>query len=909
MSSGSSGSSGRTEPGTPADREQARGDLPAALRADVRLLADTLGRVLVESGGPDLLADVERLRELMITARREPDGPSADEARELVASWPLDRAEEVTRAFTAYFHLANLAEEHHRSRTLRERDTAVPGRDPAPAGSISAALADLGASLGTDHAAGLLRGLEFRPVLTAHPTEARRVALTNVIARVEDLLAVLDDPRRGASERAELLRRLAEEVDVLWRSDQLRTIRPGPLDEVRAAMAVFDDTLFRTVPAVYRALDDALQPDTAGSAPPIAPAFVRLGSWIGGDRDGNPNVTAAVTRDAMGIQSEHALLALERTASRIGRTLTLSAGSTPPSAQLVALLGRARASDPAVMADLDQRSAGEPHRIALLYFGSRIGGTRRRDADLAYARPEQLLADLRTVQESLVAAGAPRQAYGELQQLVWQVQTFGFHLAELEVRQHSAVHARALADLAEHGVESSALAPMTEEVLAMIRVVAAIQRRFGATACRRYVVSFTQGPDDLAAVGELARYALGDAADETELDVVPLFETGADLANSVDILERVVADPRVAARLAANGRRFEVMLGYSDSAKDVGPTSATLALHDAQARLVEWAARHDIALTMFHGRGGALGRGGGPANRAIVAQAAGSVAGRFKVTEQGEVIFARYGQESIARRHIEQVAAATLQAWEPAVADAARTSAQRFAPMAATLDAASKAAYHRLIRADGFAGWFAQVTPLDEIGQLQIGSRPARRGLSGVEARASLSLDDLRAIPWVFAWSQARVNLPGWYGLGSGLAAVGDLDVLRAAREQWPLFTVMLENAEMSLAKADRRIAARYLALGDREDLAQLVLDEYDVTREWVLAVSGHRRLLEDRRVLGRAVQLRDPYVDALSVLQLRALGELRRSDSTEADPDTARLRRLLLQTVNGVSAGLQNTG
>ena len=901
--------------GSARDREQARTDLPAALRADVRLLADTLGRVLVESGGPELLADVERLRELMITARREPDSHAFDTAGQLVAGWSLQRAEEVSRAFTAYFHLANLAEEHHRRRTLRERDTAVPGRDPAPAGSIGAALAQLDDAVGPDRTRELLAGLEFRPVLTAHPTEARRVALTNAISRVEGLLADLDDPRDGALERAGLHRRLVEQVDVLWRSDQLRTARPGPLDEVRSAMAVFDDTLFRVVPAVYRALDDVLQPERAGAAPPLAPAFLRLGSWIGGDRDGNPNVTAAFTRDAMGIQAEHALIALERATSRIGRTLTLSASSTPASPELTALLGRARAADPGVVADLDVRSPGEPHRIALLYLAARVAGTRRRDADLSYRHPDELVADLRVVQQSLSAAGAVRQAWGELQHLVWQVETFGFHLAELEVRQHSAVHARALADITEHGVGSGALEPMTVEVLDTIRVVAAIQRRFGGVACRRYVVSFTRGPDDLAAVAELARHALGDAADELELDVVPLFETGEDLANCVDILETAVRDPRVAARLDATGRRFEVMLGYSDSAKDVGPTSATLVLHDAQSRLVDWAARHGISLTMFHGRGGALGRGGGPANRAILAQAAGSVAGRFKVTEQGEVIFARYGQESIARRHVEQVAAATLQTWDPATAEAERESTRRFADMAETLDAASKRAFRDLIGADGFAGWFASVTPLDEVGQLQIGSRPARRGLSGADARAALSLDDLRAIPWVFSWSQARVNLPGWYGLGSGLAAVGDLDLLRAANADWPLFTVLLENAEMSLAKADRRIAEGYLALGDRDDLRDRVLAEYDLTRRWVLDVSGAERPLANRRVLGRAVQLRDPYVDALSVLQLRALRELRAAGdgsdggSDGASEDETLLRHLLLQTVNGVSAGLQNTG
>jgi len=905
---------------TPAEagRDAARTELPAALRHDVRLLGDLLGDVLREYGGPGLLADVERLRELAITARVEQSTPGAEQAataaQELVAGWDTARAADVARAFTVYFHLANLAEEHHRVRTLRERDTAGP-----VAGGLAAAVHQVTAALGAPRSAELLAALEFRPVLTAHPTEARRIALTAAIRRIEDLLDAVDDPRAGSGEKAELSRRLAEEIDVLWRSDQVRLRRPDPLDEVRTALAVFDETLFTTIPEVYRDLDDALQPDVAGAAPPIAPAFVRVGSWIGGDRDGNPHVTAAVTRQAMAIQAEHVLLALERAAARIGRTLTLSAATTPPSAELSALLGRARAVAPELVADLALRSPAEPHRQAVLWLAARIAGTRRRDADLGYARPADLAADLAVVQESLVAAGAPRQAYGELQHLVWQVETFGFHLAELEVRQHSAVHARALAEIAEHGPDGAGLSPMTREVLETIRVLDAIQRRFGPRAARRYVVSFTRSAADLAAVDTLARHALGAGAATLELDVVPLFETGADLAQCVATLDTLLTDPVAAARLERDGRHLEVMLGYSDSAKDVGATSAALVLHDAQARLVAWAAHHDIALTLFHGRGGSLGRGGGPANRAIVAQAPGSVAGRFKVTEQGEVIFARYGREAIARRHIEQVAAATLQAWLPATTERGERAAADFAGLAAVLDRASREAFLALVKADGFADWFAQVTPLDETALLQIGSRPAKRGLDPGAAR---SLDDLRAIPWVFSWSQARLNLPGWYGLGSGLEAVGDLAALRAARAEWPLFTVLLENAEMSLAKADRRIAADYLALGDRPELADRVLAEYDRTREWVLAVTGHTRLLEDRRVLGRAVQLRDPYVDALSFLQLRALRALRSEAgsaagtiSTEgdrgADTSGARddLQRLLLITVNGIAAGLQNTG
>lgn len=397
------------------------------------------------------------------------------------------------------------------------------------------------------------------------------------------------------------------------------------------------------------------------------------------------------------------------------------------------------------------------------------------------------------------------------------------------------------------------------------------------------------------------------------MDAVPLFETFADLENSVEILEAMLEMPQVQRRLAENGRRVEVMLGYSDSSKDVGPVAATLALHSAQSRIAQWAARHDITLTQFHGRGGALGRGGGPANRAVLAQPPHSVDGRFKLTEQGEVILARYGDPTIAARHIEQVAAATLLASAPSTEKRNATTAERFAPLAASLDATSRARFHALVKSEGFPQWFAQVTPLEEVGLLPIGSRPAKRGLS------VNSLDDLRAIPWVFSWSQARINLAGWFGLGTALREFGDLDVLRAAYTEWPLFATLLDNIEMSLAKTDERIAEQYLALGDRDDLAQMVLDELRLTREWVLKITGNGWPLASRRVLGRAVQLRSPYVDALSLLQVRALRALRTQGVSEgltvADGEWVdggykdRWQHLLLLTVNGVSAGLQNTG
>ncbi|ETK33413.1 phosphoenolpyruvate carboxylase [Microbispora sp. ATCC PTA-5024] len=873
----------------PAERHNAVAEMPDELRADVRLLGGLLGQVIAEHGGPDLLADVERLRKAVIAARRHET--TADEVAAMVAEWPVDRAVHIARAFTCYFHLANLAEEHYRIRILRQRDTDdVPLRE-----SLAEAVQRL---RGDDRLRELVEGLEFRPVLTAHPTEARRRAVVTAIQRISAQLDAYNTPGRGAAEREEAHRRMLEEIDILWRAAQLRSTKLDPLDEVRTAMAAFDETLFRTVPLIYRSFDAALAPGT-GTREPLAKAYIRYGSWIGGDRDGNPNVTAKVTREAMQIQAEHVLIALENATTRIGRSLTLSASFTPPSAELRAALAQAEDDHPDLVSEMATRSPQEPHRQWLLFVAARVAATRRRDLDLAYRSPSELLADLRLAQDSLRGAGAERQAYGELQHLIWQVETFGFHLAELEVRQHSAVHATALKEIAE-GRPSE----RTEEVLATIRVIGWIQERFGVTACKRYVVSFTRSADDIAAVYALARHALGDRA--PVLDVVPLFESGEDLDNSTAVLDGMLAQEPVRRRLADNGRRLEVMLGYSDSAKELGPAAATLRLYDAQAALTAWAAANDVTLTMFHGRGGALGRGGGPANRAVLAQAPGSVAGRFKVTEQGEVIFARYGHSAIAKRHIEQVTNAVLLASTSAVESSAADTAARFRGLADQVASASERAYRALTEAPGFPEWFALVSPLGEIGSLRLGSRPARRGLG-----APRSLDDLRAIPWVFAWAQTRANLPGWYGLGSGLAAAVEesgLDALRSAYREWPLFASMLDNAEMSLAKTDRAIASRYLALGGRGDFSGQVLDEYDLTRRLVLEVTGHGRLLENRRVLSRAVQLRDPYVDALSHLQLRALSALR-ADADLTEEERERLSTLLLLSVNGVAAGLQNTG
>jgi phosphoenolpyruvate carboxylase len=881
-----------------AERDAARMEMPARMRRDVRLLGELLGETLSETEGQDALDDVEELRRLAIAVRA---GRAADdEIAQLVARWPLQRAELVARAFTVYFHLVNLAEELQRIRTLRERDAdGTPVRE-----SLAAAVAEISRSEGPQRLRELICRLEIHPVFTAHPTEARRRAIVTALQRITGLLWDLDDERRGPLEQAETRRRLREEVDLMWRTSPLRVKAMEPLDEVRTVMAAFDETVFRIVPAFYRSVDRALAGPQAGAAPPQIPAFLRFGSWVGGDRDGNPFVTSQVTREAVLIQADHVLRALWNATTRIGRALTVHTSTTPPSASLRRALAVAGAAHPELLAEISARSPQEPHRQYLLYAAQRLRATRQRHADLAYRGAGEFLADLRLVQESLALAGSHRQAFGELQHLIWQAETFGFHLAELEIRQHSAVHARALGELRSGGPVS----PETEEVLATLRVAGWIQDRFGTDACRRYVVSFTRSGADVAAVYELAERAMPEGR-PLALDVVPLLESGDDLRRAADVLDEMLRLPPVRQRLADTGRRMEVMLGYSDSAKELGPATATLLLYDTQAALARWAAASDVRLTMFHGRGGALGRGGGPAGRAVLAQAPGSVAGRFKVTEQGEVVLARYGHLSIAQRHLEQVTSAVLLAETPAAAARIAAAAERFRPVAEQIGAAALRAYRQLVEADGFAAWFARISPLPEFGSLRIGSRPARRA-------ATTGLDDLRAIPWVFAWTQTRVNLPGWFGLGSGIAAVvaepGGTSLLRAAYREWPLLRVLLDNAEMSLAKTDRDIAARYLALGGRPDLTARVLAEYDLTMAVTADVTGHERLLANRPVLSRAVALRNPYVDALSHLQLRALAALRADaqDAASGGPlDRGLLERLLLLTVSGVAAGLQNTG
>ena len=890
-------------------------DLPASLKEEMDLCLQILREVLGEFD-EKLLAKFDEVREHALNASAErfsgiltDTNPNQDDLQkvvDIIDKTDVHEAQLLARAFTTYFHLANLCEENYRVSVLHSREAAVDDTQAVdPVNEMTCAYHQLINEMGPAKAKELLDQLEFHPVFTAHPTEARRKAVEGKIRRISQLLAT--HKLLGGSDKKENSRRLFNEIDALFRTSPIALKKPTPVEESETILDIFDNTLFYTIPQVYRRFDDWILGDKAGLVPPVCPAFFHPGSWIGSDRDGNPNVTAKVSRQVARKFSDHVLGALQIETRRVGKNLTMEAETTPPSAELKSLWNHQKEMSERLTDKAALISTKELHRAVMLVMADRLKATIDRDADLMYHSCEDYIADLKVVQRSLAEANAKRSAYGPLQDLIWQAETFGFHMVEMEFRQHSVVHSRALEDIREHGLhgERGELQPMTHEVLDTFRALGSIQKRNGIKAARRYIISFTKSAQNIRDVYELNRLAFSHPEDVPVIDVIPLFEQLEDLQNCVNVLEEIVKIPEVQARLKATGNKMEIMLGYSDSSKDAGPTTATLALHSAESRIVAWAAKHDIDLTLFHGRGGAVGRGGGPANRAVLAQPKGSVNCRFKLTEQGEVIFARYGNPVLAIRHLESVAAATLLQSAPSVEKTNTEMTEKYAQMTEVLDNASHERFLDLLNTPDFAPWFSIVTPLTEVGLLPIGSRPAKRGLG------AKSLDDLRTIPWVFSWAQARINLAAWYGLGSACEKFGDLDTLREAYEEWPLFSTFIDNIEMSLAKTDERIAKMYLALGDDENLSKKVLDEMKLTTKWVLKIVNDEWPLQHRHVLGQAIRIRSPYVDALSVTQVLALRSLRKKVDKEelSKSQQAGFIYLILCTVSGVAAGLQNTG
>jgi phosphoenolpyruvate carboxylase len=919
------------------------------LALEVRLLGSLLGQVIAEQAGRELLDLVERVRRTTIRLRRG-DDPSlrADLVAELAALEP-DRAEIVIRAFSLYFRLVNLAEERELVRTARRRERERTGARAAPDSSLAAA-ADWLRRSGASEAdvAAAFAGLRITPVLTAHPTEARRRTVLIALRRVDRLLDALADRDISADEDRDTRRRLRQEITLLWRTADLRATAVSPLDEVRTALAFFDETLFSVVPRLYREADAALDPvggvarradrrrSTAGEGeatdagrtgtrPPLAMPFLRWESWIGGDRDGNPSVTAEISDRTLRIHADHVLRGYEAVAGRLSQTIAAATPADRVARALVTRLGR----DAELLPDLDRqlrrRFPDEPYRQRFGFIAERLRRTRAHLTGQAaplsgrYADAAELDAELAEVQDALATDGLGRVAWGDVADLRWQVATFGFHLAALEVRQHSAAHRAAEAALGDGAPDRDAVPGVSAaEVVETLRTVAALQARFGPEAAGRYVISFTAEPAD---VSRLLRLAASSGDPAPILDVVPLFEDAATLEAAGSVLDAILSDPAYRDHLRGRGDRQEVMLGYSDSNKESGYLAANWLLHQAQAGLASTARAHGVDLTLFHGRGGAIGRGGGPANRAILGLAAGAVEGRLKLTEQGEVIAANYADPGIALRHLEGLAAATLVASSAAHAASLTAAETAGRPILDELAATSLAAYRDLVDGPGFVEFFRLATPIDEIATLRLGSRPAARGRASETAAAvavpspTRSIADLRAIPWVFAWSQARIELPGWFGLGAAIdayaAAHGETGIAALVRlyPRWPFLASLLDNAELALARADLGVGRQYAALaGDAGAGTWATIEtEYARTSAWLGRLTGRDHLLDDQPELRRRLGLRDPYVDSLSEMQVTLLARLRACGP--ADPERERLLRLVQLTVNGIAAGLQRTG
>jgi phosphoenolpyruvate carboxylase len=800
-------------------RERSEQSAPEArLHADVRLLGELLGRVIVEQEGEEVLALEERLRKLARAGRRG-YAEAMEQLVELAGSLDLGRQALVLRAFSIYFHLANIAEQHHRVRRRRayEHEGRIPPESLADAQARLGDLADASARI------------SVQLVLTAHPTEAVRRTVLRMHRRVAALLAELDDVEVPPSGVERIRRELAEEITILWQTDEVRSERPRVQDEIRHGLWFFEESLWQTAPDLLA--------DLRRFAPGALPV-PRFGTWIGGDLDGNPYTGAATVEAALEQARTLARDLLRRDVRELARSWGMSTA-----------LVRA---DPAVGDVPVERNEDEPYRRRLTWIWERLTADK-------ISTPE-LLAELDLMDASLRAHGGARIAEGGLADVRRKIELFGLHLAKLDLRTHS------------HAVRERE--PRLLETLA---TAARLQRRHGPQALDRLIVSMTSSADDLEAAEELAREA------RLAVDVVPLLETIDDLRN---------ADAIVAEHLDRTARdRIEVMVGYSDSGKDGGFLAANWEIYRAQERLAWLAGERGAELTIFHGRGGSTGRGGGPTWAAILAQPPHATAGRLKLTEQGETISFKYGLPELARRNLEAAVAATLLTAVPR--DDAPVDRELMDELAAT----SLAAYRGFVWENpGVPRFFRQFTPIDELALLEIGSRPVSRP----EAASSDELAALRAIPWVFAWTQNRCLLPAWFGAGAALSAV-DVRNLRRLYRQWPFFTALVENLEMTLAKTSMRIARLYLRLVDDASPFAQIEAEVERAAAAVLEITESDRLLDRHPVLQRSVALRNPYVDPMNALQVELLARHRAGD--------AEARRPLLRSIAGIAAALRNTG
>ena len=906
-----------------------------ATSEQVRLLGDLLGRTIGEIEGDARLDLVENVRSLAI-AHRAGDAAAGPELYELLRTIPADDALVVVSAFASWFHLINLAEDQALVRQLIADRTAAAEAGHPHAETIRAAIEQLELrGIGADRIGDVLAEVAIRPVLTAHPTESKRRTVLTKLGRVSHVLRRLDQERLSPEVRANLEAYLAEEISSLWLTEETRTRAPSVIDEVRNGLYWVDAVLFDLVPRLYRELRDAVA-EVHPDADPGLGRFLRFGSWIGGDRDGNPNVTVAVTEQTLREHQVMSIRLLRRSIDRLHAHLSVS-GRHGTSAALDDRFEVLRSHFPDEAASIERRYHEQPHRqfLALVYqvlLVTEEAAAQPWRADRwvdprSYAHEREFVADLQVLRDSLRLAGGHRIADGRVRDLQVQAEVFGFHLVTLDLRQHASRHRDALSAVFRRYGDTDDYAalpeddkvalltheltlarpltpavldfdPQTCETLELFRLVRRTYERVGHDAIDTYIISMTQHVSDVLGVLVMAR----DAGCDDGLDVVPLLETVDDLHRASETLEALLACVPYREHLARRGDHQQVMIGYSDSNKDGGYLTANWQLQRAQRGLVDVADRHGVKLTLFHGRGGSIGRGGGPANAAIRAQPPEAVRGRLKLTEQGEIIAARYRDMTLAHRHLEQVVHAVLLTARP---DRRPKTTRRTDQVLEELSDLARDAYAALVHATPeVVDYLHEATPLSAIAELNIASRPARR-------QAGSGIEDLRAIPWVFAWTQCRIHLPAWYGLGSALRAwAGDdddrWDELVQLRAVSPLLRVTLDNVEMALAKADLRIARDYAALATqrvRDAVLPKLIEEHRLTTDGLLRLTGHDELLSHDPDLQEILRLRDPYLDPLHAVQVALLRRLREDEAA------TELRAAVLVATNGIAAGLRNTG
>lgn len=914
------------------------------LRRDVRFLGSILGEVLINQGGQELYNLVEQIREMSKTLRASSEPALFQDFKNIIRSLNPEDRHNVIRAFAIYFQLTNIAEQNHRIR--RKRDYDRSSGELIQRGSIEGIIAEMQRNqLPPEQLQEILQTISLELVMTAHPTEATRRVVLDIHQRIASDVMKLDNPMLSNREREQLREKLVSEVQTLWQTDELRDRKPTVLDEVRNGMYYFDETLFEVLPEVYQELERCLYnyyPNYEWNVP----TFLRFGSWIGGDRDGNPSVTAQITWETLTLHRQLVLKKYEQQLLQLMNHLSFSTNIVTVTPELLASIEEDKEHIRLKTEDV-WRNDKEPYRIKLTYMVEKVINTQSaavKNKKAKYNSPEELLNDLWLIDRSLRSHFADITANIYIRKLIRQVELFGFHLAGLDVRQHSKEHESAMnevltkmnivqnySDLTEDekitllsGLLTDPrplLSPYMEysestlEVISVYKTIKAAQAEFGRKCITTYLISMTQGASDLLEVMIFAKevglyWRESDGSVRCTLQPAPLFETIDDLHAAPGIMDTLFNIPAYRNSTADFNNVQEIMLGYSDSNKDGGVLTANWELRVALKEITRTAKRHQVKLKFFHGRGGALGRGGMQLNQSIMAQPPETIGGGIKITEQGEVLSSRYALKGIAYRSLEQAASALIASAHLSKQPQTNESEPQFETIMKSISEQSQTKYQDLIFRDSdFFQFFKQSTPLPEIGELNIGSRPSKR-------KNSDRFEDLRAIPWVFAWTQSRYLLPAWYAAGSGLQTFyqgkpENMQLLKDMYENWSFFRSTIDTLQMALSKADLQIAQEYSRMVQDKTAASRIFEqirsEYELTSDLILQITGQKEIMDNQPVIQESIKLRNPYVDPLSYMQVQLLTELRAL--REQNGDDAELLREVLLTINGIAAGLRNTG